>query len=100
MIAFDAVQLVTSLQHAIELVDQHRNRLVALVRLNGRIHVRTLNLDMTLGLELDANRRIAIALQFHPHADDAFLVAKQSLGLLADERLQGRRQLEVNAGYD
>ena len=36
----------------------------------------------------------------NPHADDAFLVAKQSFGFLPDERLQGRCQVEVNAGYD
>ena len=31
VIAFDAVQLVTSLQHAIELVDEHGNCLVAII---------------------------------------------------------------------
>jgi|SRR5687768_4969676 len=100
MIAFDAVQLVTSLQHAIEFVDQHGNRLMTLIGLDGCIHVRALNLDVTLSLELDTNRGIAVALQFNPHANDAFLMAKQSLGLLANERLEGRCQLEVNAGDD
>lgn len=100
MIAFNAVQLVASLQHAIEFVDQHGNRLVTFVGLNGCVHVRSLYRDMTLGLELDADCRIAIALQFHAHPDDALLVAKQSLGFLTDERLQGRCQFEVDAGYD
>jgi hypothetical protein len=100
MIAFNAVQLVATLQHAIELVDEHGDRLVTFIRLDRCIHVRALNLDVALGLELDAGRRIAIAFQFNPHADDALLVAKQSIGFLADERLQGRCQLEVNAGDD
>jgi hypothetical protein len=94
------VQLVASLQHAIEFVDQHGYRLVTFVRLNGGIHVGTLNLNMTFGLELDSNRGVAVTLQFYAHPDDALFMAKQSLGFLADERLQGRCQLEVNAGYD
>ena len=100
MIPFNADQLVASLQHAIKLVDQHRNRLVTIVGLDGGVHVRPLNLDMTLGLELDSDGRIAVAFQFNTHPDDALLMAKQSFGLLADERLERRRQLEVNAGYD
>ena len=100
MITFNAVHLVASLQHAIELVDEHGNRLVAFVRLNGRIHVGALDLDMSLGRELHSNRRVAVTLQFNPHSDDAFLVPKQSLGFLSNERLQGRCQIEVNAGYD
>jgi hypothetical protein len=100
MIAFNAVQLVASLQHAVELVDEHGNRLVTFLGLNGRVHVRSLNRDVTLGLELDSDRGIAITLQFNPHPDDAFFVAKQPFGFLPDERLQGRCQVEVNAGYD
>lgn len=91
---------MASLQHAIELVDQHGYRLVTFVRLNGRIHVRTLNLNMAFGCELDSDRGVTVALQFHAHPNDAFLVAKQPLGFLADERLQGRCQLEVDAGDD
>jgi hypothetical protein len=100
MITFNAVQLVASLQHAVELVDEHGNRLVTFIGLHGRIHVRSLNRDVTLGLELDSDRGIAIAFQFDAHPDDALLVAKQPLGFLADKRLQGRCQIEVNAGYD
>ena len=100
MIPFNADQLVASLQHAIELVDQHRNRLVTIVGLDGGVHVRPLNLDMTLGLELDSDGRIAVAFQFNTHPDDALLMAKQSFGFLADIRLEGRCQLEVNAGDD
>src|SRR6188472_650114 len=85
MVAFNAVQLMASLQHAIELVDQHGNRLVAFVRLNGRIHVGAVDFDVALGLELDPDRGVAIALQFHAHPDDALLVPKQSLAFLPDE---------------
>ena len=70
------------------------------IGLYGCIHVRALNLNVTLGLELDSNRGVAVTLQFYAHPDDALFMAKQSLGLLADERLQGRCQLEVNAGDD
>lgn len=100
VIAFNAVKLVASLQHAIEFVDQHRYCLVAFVRLNGRVHVRAMDLDVALRLELGPGRGVAIALQFHAHSHDALLMTKQSLGFLADERLQGRCQIEVNAGYD
>jgi hypothetical protein len=46
------------------------------IGLYGCIHVRALNLNVTLGLELDSDRRIAIAFQLNPHTDDAFLVTK------------------------
>jgi hypothetical protein len=100
MISFYAVELVATLQHAIELVDQHGNRLVALTPLDGGIHVRAVNLDVAFGRELDAGRGAAITLQFHAHPYDAFLVAKQSRGLLMNERLKRGRQFKVNAGDD
>ena len=100
MISLHAVELVATLQHAIELVDEHGNRLVAFVPLDGCIHVRAMNLDVALGRELDAGRGAAIALQLHAHPDDAFLVTKQSRGLLMNERLKRGRQFKVNAGDD
>lgn len=100
MISLNAVQLVTSLQHAIQLIDQHGNCLMAFIGLHGRIHVRALNLDMTLGFELDSDRWIAVTLQFNAHPDDALLVAKQSFGFLTDKRLERRCQIQVNAGDD
>lgn len=100
MIAFNAVELVAPLQHAIEFVDQHGNCLVTLVRLHGGIHIRALDLNVAFGGELDADRGVAIALQFDAHPDDALLVTKQSVGFLADERLQRRRQFKMDAGYD
>ena len=100
MIAFNAIELVASLQHAVELVDQHGNRLVTFVRLHGRIHIGPLNLDVALSRELHADRGIAIARQLNAHSNNALLVTKQSLGFLADERLQRRGQFEVNARDD
>lgn len=87
VIAFGAQQGMAFLQHAIQFVDQHGNGLVAVIRLNGCIHVRSLNLDMTLGLELDSDRGVAITFQFNTHPDDALFMAKQSLGFLSDKRL-------------
>ena len=100
VIAFYPVQLVASLQHAIEFIDQHGNCLVTFVRLNGRIHIWALDLDMTFGLELHPGGGIAITFQLDAHPNDALLVTKQSLGLLADKRLERRCQFEVNAGDD
>ena len=100
VISFYAVELVATLQHAIELVDEHGNRLVTFVPLDGCIHVGAMDLDVALGRELDARRGTAIAFQFHAHPDDAFLVTKQSRGLLMNERLKRGRQFEVNAGDD
>jgi hypothetical protein len=100
VIAFNAEQLVASLQHAIELVDQHGDRLVTFIGLDGRIHVGAVDLDVALCGELDSDGLAAVAFQLNAHPHDALLVTKQSLRFLADKRLQRRGQLEVNAGYD
>jgi len=100
LVALYAVELVTALEHAVELVHEKGDRLVALVGLDGGIHIGALDLDVALCLELDAGRRGAIAFQLHAEAHDAFLVSEQSLGLLAHERLERRGELEVDARYD
>lgn len=100
VISFYAMKLMAALEHAVELVDQHRNGFVTLVGLDGGVQIGPMDLDVALGLELDAARERAIALQFHADAHDALLVAKQSIGFLADERLQRRGQVEVDARYD
>ena len=61
VVTFDAMQLVPALQHAIEFVDEHGDRLVAFVRLDGSVHIGTEDLDVTLSRELHAHRGIAIA---------------------------------------
>jgi hypothetical protein len=88
VVAFDAMKLVAALEHSIELVDEQRDGLVALIRLHDGIHVGALDLNMALGLELHADRWIPVAFQFHADAHDALLVTEQSLGFLTDERLQ------------
>ena len=100
VVAFDAVKLVAALQHPVEFVDQHGDRLVALVRPDGRIHIGPVDLDVTLGRELHADGGVAVAFQFDAEPHNAFLVTKQSLGFLMDKRLQRRGQLEVDAGYN
>ena len=98
MVAFDAVELMAALQHAVEFVDEHGDGLVALVGPHGSVQVGTVDLDVALGGELGAVRRIAIALQFDADAVDALVMAKQAFGLVPDERLERRSQIEVNAG--
>ena len=55
---------------------------------------------MALGRELHARGGAPVTLQLHAEPDDPFLVAKQSLGLFAHVRLEGRREVEVDAGHD
>ncbi len=100
VVAFDAVELMAALEHAIKFVDQHGDGLVALVRLHGGIHIGAVDLDVALGGELHTVRWITITLELNAESDDALLVTKQSLGFLPDERLKRRSQIEVNAGDD
>ena len=100
MVAFYAMELVASLQHPVELVDQHGDRFVAFVGLDDCIHVGPVDLDVALSLELHADRSVAIAFQFHAETHDAFLVAEESFGFLAYERLERRSQLKMNARND
>ena len=100
VVAFDAVELMAALEHAVELVDQHGDGLVALVGLHGGIHVGAVDLDMALGGELHTVRGITITLELNAEPHDALLVTKQSLGFLPDERLERRGQIKVNAGDD
>jgi len=76
MVAFYAMELVASLEHAVEFVDEHGDGLVTFVRLDGRIHIGAGDLDVALGGELHADRGITVALQFHAKPHDALLVAK------------------------
>ncbi len=100
MIPFHAVQLVASLQHSVEFIDEHRNRFMAVVGLYDRIHVGPVDCDVALGLELHADHRTAIAFQFHADTHDAFLVAEETFGFLVDKGLERWSQLKVNARND
>ena len=100
VVAFDSLQLMTAREHAIEFVDEHGDGFVALVGFDGGVHVRAVDDHVALGLEPSGGRLIAVALQFHADAHDALLVSKQSLGFLADKRLEGRSQFEMDARDD
>ena len=89
-----------AIEHPIEFIYEHGYGFVALVGGDGSIHVWAMNHDMALGGEAIADGLFRVTLQFHADPDDPLFVPEQSLRLLAHERLQGRRQLEMNAGDD
>lgn len=100
VISFDALHLMTAAQHAIEFVDQERDRFVAFVRLDHSIHVGALNDHVAFGFEASGDRFLRIALQLDAETHDALLVTKQALRFLADKRFERRCQIEMNAGDD
>jgi hypothetical protein len=100
MISLRLVEVVTLGEHAVEFVYQEGNGLVALVGGDDRIHVGSMDGDVTLGLELGGDRLIAVTFKLHADTDDALLVSEQSVGFLTHIGFQGRREFEVNAGYD
>ena len=61
---------------------------------------RTVNLNVAFGRELHANRGVTVTFQLYADTHDAFPVAKQSFGFLANERFERRSQFKVNAGDD
>ena len=73
---------------------------MALIGFDGGVHIGTVNLDVTLGGELHPGSGAAVTGKFHPDPDDPFVVTKQSLRLLVHESLEGRGELEMNAGDD
>lgn len=91
------LEVVALAEHAVEFVDEQRDGLVALVGLNGGVHVGAVDFDVAFGLEPMGDRLIAVAFQFHADPHDAVVVTKQSLGFLAHERFKGRCELEMNA---
>ena len=100
LMAFDLKQTGTTAEHAVELVDQERDRLVAFVGFDGGVHVGTVDGDVAFGFEAGANGFFGVALQLNADAHDALLVAKQSFGFLLHEGFERRSQLEMNAGND
>lgn len=100
VVAFNFKEPGTATQHAIEFVGKHGDGFVAFVGRDRCVHLGPVNLNVPLGGEPMCDRLLQVVLQFHADAHDALLVAKQSVGFLANERLQGRRQLEVNARDD
>src|SRR5690606_7910911 len=85
-------------EHAVQLVDQEHDGLVALVDRHRSVHFRTIALDVSLRAKAPPWRLRRIVLEFHPESDDAFLVAEQTRRLLLDERFKGRCEVEVDTG--
>jgi hypothetical protein len=53
---------------------------------------------MALGGEAVTDGLLRVTLQLHADPDDPLFVPEQTLRFLSDKRLQGRRELEMNAG--
>ena len=100
VVALHPQQLVAALQHPVERFDQEGDCFVALVGLDGRVHIWPVDLDVTLGGKLYPGGGATVAGEFHPDPDDPFVVTKQSSGLLVHERLQGGGEFKMNAGDD
>ena len=73
---------------------------MAFVTLHDRVEIRTVNFNVTLGLEPGCDLFFRVALEFHTDAHDALLVTKQSFGFLPHKRLERRCEVEVDAGDD
>ena len=98
--AFGLLELGPAGQHAIKLVHQQGDGLVAFVGGNGGVHVGSVNGDVPLGGEPVGDVLLGVALEFHAHAHDAFLVTEKTIRLVVNELLKRGREFEMNAGYD
>jgi hypothetical protein len=98
--ASDFFEVMTFAEHAIEFVDEQRNRLVTFVRLDDGVHIGTVDGNMTLGLESGGDGFLTVELQFYADPHDAVLVTKQSIGFLLHKHLKGWGEVEVDAGDD
>ncbi len=87
-------------QHAIEFVHEKVDGLVALIGSYGGVEVGAIHRDMPFCGEAVGHILLGIAFQFHAHADDALLVAEETVRLVVDELLQRGGEIEVDAGYD
>ncbi len=97
LVAAGFSQVVTFAEHAVEFVDEEGDGLVALVGLNGGVHVGAVDFDVAFGFEPVGDGFVAVAFQLHADSHDAILVTKQSLGFLSHERFKGRSEVEMNA---
>ncbi len=87
-------------EHAVELVHQEIDGLVAFVGGDGGVHVGAVDDDVALGGEAMLDVLLHVALEFDANADDALLMAEEAFGLVMHELLQRRGEFEVDAGYD
>lgn len=90
----------SALEHSIQLVDQQRDCLVAVVAADVGVHLGSVAGEVALRHKPTVTRTPFPALQFHPNADDAPLVAKEPRRLLTHKGLQRRRESEVEARND
>ena len=96
MLALKLPELSPAFEHAIEFVDQQRDSLVAVLRVDCGVEIRALDFDVAFGGETRDLSRIAF--KFEAKSHDAVFMTKQSGGFLLHERLQRRREVQVNAG--
>jgi uncharacterized protein len=87
-------------EHAVKLVHEEVDGLVALVGGDGGVHVGTVDDDVALGGEAVVDVLLRVALEFNAEADDALFVAEEAFRLVAHELFQRRGEIEVDAGYD
>lgn len=87
-------------EHAIQLVHEEVDRLVALVGGDGCVHVGAVDGDVAFRGEAMGDVLLGVALKFDAEADDALFMTEEAGGLVVHELFQRRGEFEVDAGYD
>ena len=87
-------------KQTVEFVDEQVDGLVAVISVDACIHVRATDFNMALGREAFTGNLLGVTFELHPYAHDTFLVSKQSLDLLLNERLHSRGKFKMNARDD
>lgn len=87
-------------EHAVELVHQEVDGLVAVVGGDGGVHVGAIDDNVAFGGEAVFDVLLHVAFELNAEADDALLVAEEAIGLVVHELFQRRGEIEVDAGYD
>ena len=94
------LQLGATAEHAVELIHQEGDGLVAFVLGDGGVHVGAVDGDVALGGEAVGDVLFGIALELNAEADDALLVTEEADRFFLHELLEGRGEVEVDAGHD
>lgn len=87
-------------EHAVQLVHEKIDGLVALVGGDGGVHVGAVDGDVALGGESMGDVLLGVALELDAQADDALFMTEEAGGLVVHELFQRRGEIEVDAGYD
>lgn len=98
--ALGLLELVALGEHAVELIDEEIDGLVAFVGGNRGVEVGTVHGDVALGGEAVGDRLLGVALKLHAHTDYALVVTEKAVGFVMNKLLQGGSEFEVDAGYD